>query len=94
MDNSSEQINDLPSIVLMAVDTDEKKRLIASFSIQKEEWGIDGCRKLIGQIERNQKRDNLRLLRQRMKAAEESGEHELLRQLTQECLDGQVSAGG
>jgi hypothetical protein len=87
-------MSDLPSIVLMAVDSDEKKRLIAACSIQKEEWEIEGCRKLIGQIERNQKRDNLRLLRQRMKAAEENGEHELLRQLTQECLDGQVSAGG
>ena len=93
-DNASEQINDLPSIVLMAVDNDEKKRLIAAFSIQKEEWGLEGCRKLIEQIERNQKRDNLRLLRQRMKAAEESGEQELLQQLTKECLDGQVSAGG
>ncbi len=91
---SSERTGDLPSIVLMAADSDEKKRLIAACSIQKEEWGIEGCRKLIGQIERNQKRDNLRLLRQRMKAAEENGEHELLRQLTQECLDGQVSAGG
>ena len=94
LDNAPEQINDLPSIVLMAANNDEKKRLVAAFSIQKEEWGLDGCRKLIEQIERNQKRDNLRLLRQRMKAAEESGEQELLQQLTKECLDGQVSAGG
>jgi len=94
LDNPQEQIHDLPSIVLMAADNDEKKRLIAAFSIQKEEWGLEGCRKLIGQIERNQKRDNLRLLRQRMKAAEESGQQELLLQLTKECLDGQVSAGG
>ena len=92
--NAPEQINDLPSIVLMAADNDEKKRLIAAFSIQKEEWGLEGCRKLIEQIERNQKRDNLRLLRQRIKAAEESGEQELLRQLTKECSDGQVFAGG
>ena len=94
LDKTPEQINDLPSIVLMAADNDEKKRLVAAFSIQKEEWGLEGCRKLIEQIERNQKRDNLRLLRQRMKAAEESGEQELLRQLTKECSDGQVSAGG
>jgi DNA primase len=94
LDNAPEQINDLPSIVLMAANNDEKKRLVAAFSIQKEEWGLEGCRKLIEQIERNQKRDNLRLLRQRMKAAEESGEQELLQQLTKECLDGQVSAGG
>ena len=94
LENAPEQINDLPSIVLMAADNDEKKRLIAAFSIQKEEWGLEGCRKLIEQIERNQKRDNLRLLRQRMKAAEESGEQELLRQLTKECSDGQVFAGG
>ena len=94
LDNTPEQINDLPSTVLMAAENDEKKRLIAAYSIQKHEWDLDGCRKLIEQIERNQKRDNLRLLRQRMKAAEESGEQELLRQLTKECLDGQVSAGG
>ena len=94
LDNAPEQINDLSSIVLMAADNDEKKRLVAAFSIQKEEWGLEGCRKLIEQIERNQKRDNLRLLRQRMKAAEESGEQELLLQLTKECSDGQVSAGG
>ncbi len=92
--NAPEQINDLPSIVMMAADNDEKKRLIAAFSIQTDEWDLEGCRKLIEQIERNQKRDNLRLLRQRMKAAEECGEHELLRQLTKEFLDGQVSAGG
>jgi DNA primase len=89
-----DEIKDLPSIVLMAADSDEKKRLIAAFSIQNEEWDLEGCCKLIGQIERNQKRDNLRMLRQRMKAAEESGEQELLRQLTKECLDGQVFAGG
>lgn len=94
LDNAPEQINDLPSIALMAADNDEKKRLIAAFSIQNEEWDLEGCRKLIGQIERNQKRDNLRMLRQRMKAAEESGEQELLRKLTKECSDGQVSAGG
>ena len=94
LDNAPEQINDLPSIVLMAADTDEKKRLVAAFSIQNEEWGLEGCRKLIEQIERNQKRDNLRLLRQRIKAAEESGEQELLQQLTKEGKDGQVSAGG
>ncbi|MDO9111812.1 MAG: DNA primase [Desulfatirhabdiaceae bacterium] len=94
LDNAPEQINDLPSIALMAADNDEKKRLIAAFSIQKDEWDLEGCRKLIGQIERNQKRDNLRMLRQRMKAAEESGEQELLRKLTKECSDGQVSAGG
>ena len=92
--DAPEQINDLPSIVMMAVDNDEKKRLIAAFSIQKEAWDLEGCRKLIGQIERNQKRDNLRLLRKRMKAAEECGEQELLQQLTKEFLDGQVSAGG
>ncbi|MCX5881773.1 MAG: toprim domain-containing protein, partial [Deltaproteobacteria bacterium] len=92
--NVSVQINDLPSIVLMAADNDEKKRLVAAFSIQNEEWGLEGCRKLIEQIERNQKRDNLRLLRQRMKAAEESGEQELLQQLTKEGKDGQVFAGG
>jgi len=72
----------------------KKKRLVAAFSIQNEEWGLEGCRKLIEQIERNQKRDNLRLLRQRIKAAEESGEQELLQQLTKEGKDGQVSAGG
>lgn len=94
IENAQEQIKDLPSIVLMAADNVEKKRLIAAFSIQKEEWDLEGCRKFIGQIERNQKRDNLRLLRQRMKAAEERGEHELLRKLTKECSDGQVSAGG
>jgi DNA primase len=94
LNDSSAQISDLPSIVSMAVDSDEKKRLVAACSIQKEEWEIEGCRKLIGQIERNQKRENLRLLRQKMKAAEENGEQELLRQLTQECLDGQMSAGG
>lgn len=94
LENAQEQIKDLPSIVLMAADNDEKKRLIAAFSIQKEEWDLEGCRKFIGQIERNQKRDNLRLLRQRMKAAEERGEHELLRKLTKECSDGQMSAGG
>ncbi|MBI5593915.1 MAG: DNA primase [Deltaproteobacteria bacterium] len=94
LDNIPEQVNDLPSIVLMAADNDDKKRIIAACSIQKEEWGLEGCRKLMSQIERNQKRDNLRLLRQRIKVAEESGEQELLRQLTKECLDGQVSAGG
>lgn len=92
--NASEQIDDLPSLVLMAADNDEKKRLIAACSIQKEEWDIEGCHKLIGQIERNQKRDSLRLLRQRMRAAEENGEQELLQQLTREGKDGQVSAGG
>ena len=92
--NTPEQINDLHSIVSMAVDNEEKKCLIAAFSVQNEEWDLDGCRKLIGQIERNQKRDNLRMLRRRMKAAEESGEQELLRKLTKECSDGQVSAGG
>jgi DNA primase len=94
LDNAPEQIHELPSIVLMAADNDEKKRLVAALSIQKEEWGLEGCRKLIEQIERNKKRDNLRLLRQRMKAAEEGGEQDLLLQLTKECSDGQVSAGG
>ncbi len=94
LNNTPEHTNDLPSIVLMAADNDEKKRLIAACSIQKEEWSLEGCRKLIEQIERNQKRDNLRSLRQRMKAAEESGEQDLLRQLTKECIDGQLSAGG
>ncbi len=95
LDNALEQIHELPSIVLIAADTDEKKRLVAALSIQKlEEWDLKECRKSIEQIERNQKRDNLRLLRQRIKAAEESGEQELLQQLTKECLDGQVSAGG
>jgi DNA primase len=94
LDHTPDQIHELPSVVLMAVDNDEKKRLVAALSIQKEEWGLEGCRKLIEQIERNKKRDNLRLLRQRMKAAEESGEQDLLRQLTKECSDGQVFAGG
>lgn len=87
-------IRDLPSLVLMAAGNEEKKRLIASFSIQKEEWSLEGCRKLIDQMEINQKRDALRMLRKRMKAAEENGEQELLRQLTKECLDSQMSAGG
>jgi DNA primase len=94
LNNEPEKINDLPSIVLMAADNDEKKRLIAEYSIQKEEWGLEDCRKAIGQIEGKQKRDNGRLCLQRLKAAEESGDHKLVQQIRKEYNDGLVSAGG
>ncbi|MFH0998347.1 MAG: DNA primase [Pseudomonadota bacterium] len=98
LDNVPEQIRDLPSIVLMTADNDEKKRLVAALSIQKlEEWDLKECRKSIVQIERNQMKDNLRLLRQSLEAAEKCGdqdEQELLKQRITECLYGQVSAGG
>ena len=71
-----------------------KKQGIEIERMKRAEQGTSFKAKLIEQIERNQKRDNLRLLRQRIKAAEESGEQDLLRQLTKECSDGQVPAGG
>ncbi len=81
LDKTSGKVDDLSSIMLMKTQDDEKKRIIAAYSIQKEEWQHDGCLKLIEQYVTTQKRSEMRLLQQKIKKAEECQDEALLQRL-------------
>lgn len=81
LDKTSGQVDDFPSILLMRTQDDEKKRIIAAYSIQKEEWQHEGCLKLIEQYVATKQRFEMRLLQQKIKKAEESQDEALLQKL-------------
>ncbi len=81
MKQFSEHMDDLPSLLVMETDQIEKKKIIAEYSIQREEWRREGCLKLMDQYAAMQKRRRVRLLQQKIKAAEESHDDRLLQQL-------------
>ena len=73
--------DDLPSLLVIDTNQSDKKKIIAEYSIQREEWRREGCLKLMDQYEIMQKRRLSRLLQQKIKAAEESHDDRLLQQL-------------
>lgn len=69
--------------VIAAVDDENTRNLAAALAIGEDPWDHAGCLRLINQFEGSRKRDDNELLH-RIRAAEKTGDHELLIQLLKE----------
>ncbi|MFV9647054.1 MAG: hypothetical protein ACNYWU_14630, partial [Desulfobacterales bacterium] len=76
----SKSNNGLISDIINSIDDREEKSIVASLSIGEDQWGREGCLKLLSQFELFRKRQKKTLL-QKIKAAEECNDHELLLEL-------------
>ncbi len=72
--------NGMVSDIINSIDDREKRSIVASLSIGEDKWGREGCLKLLSQFESIRNRQKKTLL-QKIKAAEESNDHELLLEL-------------
>ncbi|MBT9438222.1 MAG: DNA primase [Desulfobacterales bacterium] len=75
--------NGMVSDIINSIDDREKRSIVASLSIGEDKWGREGCLKLLSQFELFRKRQKKTLL-QKIKAAEECNDHELLSELLKE----------
>jgi DNA primase len=75
--------NRMVSDIINSIDDREKRSIVASLSIDEDKWGREGCLKLLSQFELFRKRQEKTLL-QKIKAAEECNDHELLSELLKE----------
>ncbi len=88
--------NGMVSDIINSIDDREKRSIVASLSVAplsigEDKWGREGCLKLLSQFELFRKRQKKTLL-QKIKAAEECNDHELLSELLKE-KQIQVSKG-
>ncbi|MBW1746418.1 MAG: DNA primase, partial [Deltaproteobacteria bacterium] len=83
--------NGMVSDIINSIDDREKRSIVASLSIGEDQWGREGCLKLLSQFELFRKHQKKTLL-QKIKAAEECNDHELLSELLKE-KQNQVSRG-
>ncbi|MBU4185785.1 MAG: hypothetical protein KKC23_06255 [Proteobacteria bacterium] len=72
--------NGLVSDIINSIDDREERSIVASLSIGEDQWSREGCLKLLSQFESIRNRQEKTLLR-KIKAAEESNDHELLLEL-------------
>ena len=87
--------NEMVSDIINSIDDREKRSIVASLSIGEDQWNREGCLKLLSQFELFRKRQKKTLL-QKIKAAEECNDLELLSELSQKLLKEkqiQVSKG-
>ncbi len=77
--------NGMVSDIVNSIDDREKRSIVASLSIGEDKWGREGCLKLLSQFELFRNRQKKTLL-QKIKAAEECNDHELLLELSQNLL--------
>ncbi len=77
--------NEMVSDIVNSIDDREKRSIVASLSIGEDKWGREGCLKLLSQFELFRNRQKKTLL-QKIKAAEECNDHELLLELSQKLL--------
>lgn len=71
------------SEVLSLMENAEQRNIVTSLAMGEEIWNLDGCMKLIGQFESSRSRYKGDLL-QRIKAAEDSNDEDLLLKLLEE----------
>jgi len=81
--HDSKSNNGLISDIINRIDDREKKSIVASLSIGEDQWSREGCLKLLSQFESIRNRQEKTLL-QKIKAAEESNDDELLLELLKE----------
>jgi DNA primase len=79
-DMMSTRGNGFVSDIINSIDDREKRSIVASLSIGEDQWGREGCLKLLSQFESIRNRQEKTLL-QKIKAAEECNDHELLLEL-------------
>jgi len=72
--------NGFVSDIINSIDDREKRSIVAALSIGEDQWCREGCLKLLSQFESIRNRQEKTLL-QKIKAAEESNDHELLLEL-------------
>jgi len=72
--------NGLVSDIMNSIDDREERSIVASLSIGEDQWSREGCLKLLSQFESIRNRQEKTLL-QKIRAAEESNDHELLLEL-------------
>ena len=72
--------NGLVSDIINSIDDREERSTVASLSIGEDQWSREGCLKLLSQFESIRNRQEKTLL-QKIRAAEESNDHELLLEL-------------
>jgi DNA primase len=73
--DSTQLISDLMS----RVDSDEKRKLIASLSMGDESWNMKGCLRLLGKfVENGQKLHDSGALDEQIRTAEKNNDHDLL----------------
>ncbi|MDL1963798.1 MAG: DNA primase [Deltaproteobacteria bacterium] len=77
--------NGMVSDIVNSIDDREKRSIVASLSIGEDKWGREGCLKLLSQFELFRNRQKKTLL-QKIKAAEDCNDHELLLELSQKLL--------
>jgi len=78
--HDSKSNNGLISDIINSIDDREEKSIVASLSIGEDQWSREGCLKLLSQFESIRNRQEKTLL-QKIRAAEESNDHELLLEL-------------
>ncbi len=81
-DGIEEPLSDVSEMMLM-VDDEEKRRIIAELSMREELWDREGCFRLMTQFESSRNK-NENVLLQKIKTAEESKNYELLMSLLKE----------
>jgi DNA primase len=72
--------NGFVSDIINSIDDREERSIVASLSIGEDQWSREGCLKLLLQFESIRNRQEKTLL-QKIRAAEESNDHELLLEL-------------
>lgn len=72
--------NGFVSDIINSIDDREKRSIVAALSIGEDQWCREGCLKLLSQFESIRNRQEKTLL-QKIKAAEECNDHELLLEL-------------
>ena len=77
--------NGMVSDIVNSIDDREKRSIVASLSIDEDKWGRKGCLKLLSQFELFRNRQKKTLL-QKITAAEECNDHDLLLELSQQLL--------
>jgi DNA primase len=83
--HDSKSNNGLISDIINSLDDRETKSIVASLAISEDLWNREGCLKLLSQFELFRKRQEKTLL-QKIKAAEDCNDYELLSELSQKLL--------
>ena len=66
------------------IDDDKKKNLISQISIKEDLWNQENCLKILARFELNRSRSKKALIDEKIKAAQESNDVELLQKLMAE----------